>query len=532
MLLSWMIACAAPEQGGIPKEGEQLPSQCEPDGAVGSFSYTDVGEGVGLLDTDDDDPDGQDQGAVAMADFDGDGDDDLLISNRHSGVWYQENVEGSLTLQSVLPVQDIVFIGVVDIENDGDLDWIAGGRVPEMVMMENDGAAGFTDITEDAGINVGLIRQYKRHASFADFNLDGLLDIFISTSRDTDSAPDAGDATRQHQLLLNLGGRFENVTEWLPTESVKGNGWDSVWTDYDQDGDLDLYVAHSDQDRLPASTLLSNGGPGEGGAWVFSDASADCHCVETGPTMGVAAGDFDDDGWPDLFVNATGPNHMLWNAGDATFVDITAAVGAHGTDELRVMSFGNVVADLDNNGTLDAFLTTGPLKSGGIETQPDDQPDQLLLQNGDGTFTESAAAAGVADIGVGRGAAMGLFNADGYPDLAVVSIGDPSRLYVAPCMAGRALIVDLVGVRANRFGVGASLIAHVSTPDGSAEGEITLHREVGNNVGWGGSSHPRAWFGLGEGVVERLEIRWPSGVVQEIEPDPSALRITVEEPSP
>lgn len=495
--------------------------QCTP--TAPELRYEEIGAAMGLLDTDDDDELGQDQGAVAMADFDMDGDDDILIAHRLSGVWYQENLGDRLGLERVLEMPQIGMIGVADLDNDGDLDWIAGGEELLLAVMENDGAGNFTDISAQTGLNDLPTLRRKRHAAFGDLDHDGRLDIFLSTGsvvkRLQGSAPIA---PSQHQLYRNIAGRFENVSGWLPSEVMRGNGWDGVWTDYDRDGDADLYVAHSDQDRLIPSALLRNDGQTEGG-WQLTDAQEECLCVETGPTMGVTAGDLDSDGWPELFVNATGPNHLLYNLRDKSFIDATVSWNAGGTEESRVMSFGNVMADFDNDTRLDLFITTGPLVSGGIETQPDDQSDQLLLQQEDGLFTESAAAAGVADIGVGRGAAMGLLDGDGYPDLLMTNLGDPSRLYRAPCMENRALIVDLVGTRSNHFGVGARLEAYI--------GDQVMYREIGSNVGWGGSAHPRAWFGLGpEGVVDRLVIRWPSGIVQEIAPG-DALRITVEEPA-
>ncbi len=522
VLLS-LWACASPEaEVGAKGEVATLPPQCDQEQGAGGLVYAEIGAEAGLLDTDDDDQDGQDQGAVAMADFDGDGDDDLLIGHRTSGVWYQENRDGELGLILASPMLQVAMIGVFDLENDGDLDWIAGGAAADLVVMENDGGGAFTDITARTGINDLTILRAKRHAAFGDFDADGWIDIFLATTWPDEMAPVDPHAPLHHQLFRNEGGEFRNVSSLLPPAAMVGNGWDAVWTDYDQDGDPDIYVAHSDQDRLIPSALLRNDGPGAGGSWQFTEVNAACQCVETGPTMGVTAGDFDSDGWPDLFVNATGPHHLLRNLGDGTFIDATAAWNAWGTSEPRVMSFGSVLADLDNDTRLDLFTTTGPLRSGGIETQPDDQPDHLLLHAAPGTFTESAAAAGVADIGVGRGASMGMFNADGYPDLLMTNLGDPSRLYVAPCLENRALIVDLVGTRSNRFGVGARLEAHI--------GDQVLYREVGTGIGWAGSGHPRAWFGLGsEGMVDRLVVRWPSGIAQVVQPG-WALRITVEEP--
>lgn len=503
-------------------DGKSPPAQCAAPAAA--LRYADVGAAWGLLDTADGDRFGHDNGAVAMADFDLDGDDDVLISHRTDGVWYQENLGGRLGMRLALELEDVAFIAVGDIDNDGDLDWIAGGGLPQIAVMENDGQGGFTDVSAASGINAPWVTRPKRHGAFADFDGDGWLDLFLTTSGDIpaayrDLSPDGG---KRHQLFRNTGGRFGNVTDLLPAQGTHSAGWSAVWTDYDVDGDPDLYVAHSDQELWGPSALFENRGadPGDPDGWRFRQATDGCYCGETGPTMGVAAGDFDNDGWPDLSVNATGPEHLLQNMQDGTFLDVTAAQDAWGTDNARVMSFGNIFADLDNDRWLDTFLSTGPLLSGGIETQPDDQADILML-GGPSGFTGAAAEAGVDDPGVGRGAAYGLLDGDGFPDVLVANIGSASRLYVPGCTDQRALIVDLRGTRSNRFGVGARLEAW--------SGDQVIYREVGNNVGWGGSAHPRAWFGLGAERADRLVIRWPSGAVQEIDPG-DALRITVTEP--
>jgi hypothetical protein len=154
--------------------------------------------------------------------------------------------------------------------------------------------------------------------------------------------------------------------------------------------------------------------------------------------------------------------------------------------------------------------------------QPEEQPD-VLLAGGPESFTDISALQGIDEVAAGRGVATGLLDDDGVLELAIAHVDGPTHLYRSDCTANRALVVDLQGQAPNTFGIGARLEVHTQ--------QQRLVRTITANAGWGSTIHPRAHFGLGEQVTERLVVYWASGAVQEIDLSPRAEgRMTVTEP--
>lgn len=490
-----------PDSGSDDSALPPPPSQCEAPAA--DLSFPEVGSAWGLVDTTDADPGREVEGAVALGDVDGDGDDDLVLAQRHVGVWLQRNLGGAFDRALVSTQLEVATLAWGDVEDDGDLDLLVAGLSPEPELLLNDGTGGFT------GTKIGVSTGPKRHAAFGDVDLDGDLDLLLAIGG-------AGD--QSDMVLENDGaGGFTPRDEVLPPDP-EGMSWTGTLSDLDGDGDPEVYVANAEQTLRSPSRLYRNDG-----GWSFTEVSDRCGCSTTGMSpMGASVGDLDGDALPDLFISNTGPSSLLQNQGDLSFVDVALAQGARVTEAPQAMSFAGTWLDHDNDGWQDLYVTLGPLHPPDDDLDQDPSQEDVLLVHGADGFEDHAPALGLADPGAGRGAAVGLLDGDGFLDLVVANLGEPSRLYVPPCTEARALVVDLVGTRSNRFGVGAVVTVYA--------GDRSWTREVTASAGWGSSIHPRVHVGLGDRTPDRLVVRWPGGGEQEVELGrETGLRVVVEE---
>jgi hypothetical protein len=385
------------------------------------------------------------------------------------------------------------------------------------MLFRNEEGAGFTNVTSEAGLALDEAIGDKRHGAFIDYDNDGDLDLYLT------QATGQPDLMGQYDVLLaNEGGVYSTVSEVLGDEPRSGLGWQSAWSDFDLDGDLDLYVANAENTVFGPSRLLRNDGSDGAGSWTFTDLTDDCDCGWTGSAMGASVGDIDHDGYPDLFVTNTGPASLLWNQQDMSFINVAYARGATVVPDTTYMTYGSAFFDADHDTWLDVFTVAGPLYEAPDAYQAAEQPDAFLFGSESG-FEDRAEALGMNDTSAGRGVATGLLNDDGFLDIAVTHLGAPSQLWLSDCTAARSLIVSLEGSASNRWGIGARVVLETSGG--------TLEREISTAPGWGGASHPRAHFGLGEVTVESMTVHWPAGTVQEIEIEPDVQgRVSVTEP--
>ena len=213
--------------------------------------------------------------------------------------------------------------------------------------------------------------------------------------------------------------------------------------DYDRDGDLDVYLVQGGRVVDPPATVPPNRLYRNRGNGTFEDVTDEAGVGDHGYGMACIAGDFDSDGWPDLYVTNCGPNVLYRNNGDGTFTDVTATAGVgHPT-----YSGAAVFVDYDYDGDLDLFLTNYVNWSRETEIECRDldgrldycnptnygapAPDVLYRNNGDGTFTDVTEAAGVSSMfGTGVGVVCGDFNLDGYVDLSVANDGMANQLWL------------------------------------------------------------------------------------------------------
>ncbi len=317
--------------------------------------------------------------------------------------------------------------GFIDFDGDGDLDiyLLNGAAIPgfvpvqpvSSVLYRNDGNGSFTDVTDQAG--VGNVGGYGMGMAVADYDNDGDDDLFVTNYG-------------ANILYRNEGGGvFDNVTAQaglsVPRSPLFSTS--SVFLDYDRDGHLDLYVCvyvefNFDTNRRcsrdgiqsycgpdiyegVADLLYHNNGDG-----TFSDVSAKAGIANPkGKGLGVVGGDYDGDGWTDIFVaNDLTPDFLYRNNGDGTFTDQALLAGvAYGEDGVARAGMGVDLGDYDRNGTPDIYVTNFSL-----------EPNSLHRNNGNGTFTESTFGAGVGNptlLFLGFGTAFKDFDHDGWLDL-------------------------------------------------------------------------------------------------------------------
>ena len=483
----------------------------------------------------------------AFFDSDSDGDLDLYLVNSGSlsagrgASWNRLYRNDSGTFAEVASAAGVLGggygMGVVaaDADNDGHSDLYLTNFGADIFYC-NQGDSTFADRTGWAGLGNP---DWGSSATFLDYDLDGDLDLFVANYVQiaAEEQPWCGRSDlnlrfycdpRQFpatldRLYRNRGdGSFEEVG--LEAGIVhRGNGLGAVSGDWDGDGDPDLYVAN---DMGPNFHYL-NDGEGrfrENGLLAGVALSAD-GVAQAG--MGVDAGDVDGDGDLDLFVtNYQLENHNLYRNDGALFSEVSFASGI-GATSLNFLGFGVGFLDYDNDGWLDLFVANGHVHDN-IEEYDDvvtyAQRAQLFRNDGTGHFVEQDAVPDLQKRYVGRGSAFGDYDEDGDLDIALVNSGRPAALLQNRGGNGNNwLHIDLEGTRGNRNGVGAKLAL---TADGR-----TRFQEVKAASGYLSSGQLSPHFGLGSiPMVDRLEIRWPSGALQVFEQIAVNQRLCVVEP--
>jgi len=478
-------------------------------------------------------------------------------------------------------------VGFIDCDNDGKLDilTINGSSVSRykkggdlmVTLYHQDADLKFTDITLAAGLTR---KGWGMGVSVADYDNDGWQDLYVSGY--------GGNA-----LYHNLGNcKFEDVTD---KAGVRANGFSvgSPWADYDRDGFVDLFVARYidvDVNKLgdiatdPKSCIFRGvkvecgprGLPGETdllfhnkGDGTFEEVSKKAGVDDPGKTFGMTAiwGDYDNDGWPDLYVTNDGdPNLLYHNKHDGTFEEVGLATGTSlSLDGREKGGMGADFGDIDHSGWLDIEVTNFV-----------DEANSLYWNQGKNGFTEIASSAGIAQataplVGWGtglfdvdndgwldmlsayghvypqmdqiaygagyfqpvllfrnnrnrifenvtvlagldklppashRGVAFGDVNNDGKVDVLILNVGEPPTLLINRTESGNhAVLFRLIGAKSNKAAIGARLT--VTT------GDMVQISEVRGGGSYMSQNDLRQHFGLGDhAIINKVEISWPSG---------------------
>ena len=435
---------------------------------------------------------------------------------------------------------------VGDYDNDGfeDLFITYWG---ENVLYHNNGDGTFTDVTGKAGVG-GNRTHWGAGCTWVDYDRNGKLDLFVSNyvDFDTDRTPKPGEnencmfrnvrvncgprglPTGLHSLFRNNGdGTFTDVSEASGIAKIKGRyGLTPVAADFDEDGWPDIFVACD----TSASLLLMNNHDGtfreegvERGAGLNDDG------VEQAG-MGVGIGDYNLDGHLDLFKgHFTDDTSSLYrNDGKGNFSDVTLSAGLG--VETRFTGWGAGIVDLDNDGYPDLFLVTGnvyPEIDGKVPGYPYKTPRVIFRNLGNGKFEEliEAAGPGMEALHSSRGCAFGDFDNDGDLDILIVNLNEPPSL-LRNDLAGdtRWLKVKLIGTKSNRSAIGARVVARY--------GGKQQVQEVISQSSYCSSNDRRLHFGLGKAETADLEIQWPAGTKQTFEKLQANQLVVIREGAP
>jgi len=498
--------------------------------------------------------------ASAAADYDGDGDIDLFVVDSDAGRPHH------LLRNELVPSGKLAFTDVaaaagvtggndpksivadalwLDADNDGRPDLLLA-RFGTPLLFRNRGNGTFEDVSAASGLD----KFGNTIAAIAfDYDNDGRLDLLFGNyfqpvnlidlptphvlPDNLDNAKNGGGATLWRNVTEpgSKKIRFVEVTEKAGLSHDTGWTLDAGHADFDNDGDQDLYLAGD----YGTDRLFFNNGDG-----TFRDGTKDAIGLDTKKGMNVDVGDYDRDGWLDVYVTNITDEYMkecnmLWhNNGDGTFTDLAKETGTCNT----LWGWAAKFADFDNDGWEDLFAANG-LRSASKEnyipvllemiirpgvdfTDVNNWPairdmswsgyqkKKLFRNLGDQTFKEVSAEAGVDNDRDGRGVAVADFDNDGRLDFYQTNADQESLLYRNVSEGtGHWLELALVGTKSNRDAIGARVTVRV--------GGQSWIREVNGGNGYSSQSSRRLHFGLGTvDKIDSIEIRWPSGLRQKV----------------
>ena len=484
-------------------------------------------------------------GGVAFIDYDNDGWPDILLINGSTledlktdrspaSKLYHNNHDGTFTdvteKAGLAPRGWCMGAAVGDYDNDGWEDLYITCLTGSF-LYENNGNGTFRDATVPAG--VGNLGRWGTSAAFGDYDRDGYLDLYVANyvDLDLDNLPKFGStpfcqyrgipvscgprglAGSRDRLYHNNGdGTFTDVTEKMNIDPDSHYGLGVIWADYDGDGWPDLYVAN---DSSPSLLYHNN----EGKSFTEVAVTAGVAFSDDGREqagMGVDFGDYDNDGLADLVKTnfSDDANNLYHNNGDGTFDDRAGAAG-FGRVSVPFLGFGVRFLDYDNDGWKDILVANGH-----VNPQVDKHAfgityaqRALLFHNlRDGRFEELGLRAGPAmgQRRVSRGLAVADINNDGALAVLISDLdGSPALLRNVSKPRGHWINLKLIGTRSNRdaYGAWVEIVA----------GGWRQVDEVRANSSYLSASDARLHFGLGSAArVDRVVIRWPSGLVEKL----------------
>ena len=419
-----------------------------------------------------------------------------------------------------------------DYDNDGDTDLYLT-NFGRNQLYRNNGDGTFTDVTSHAGVGDG---KWSVSASFGDFNLDGHLDLYVANYLDYQletahacflegvhiyCGPHEYPGARDTLYRNNGDGTFTDVTTRATVRNA-GKGLGVLFTDYNNDGYPDIFVAN---DAVP-DFLYQNNKDG-----TFTDVAITVGVAYNSEgrataSMGIASGDYDNDGVQDLFVTnfSLEINSLFHNDNDGFYTMTTFEAGLADASFSK-LGFGTQFIDADNNGSLELFVANGHVWNNVSEVTPSlsyRQQCQIFGNTGTGAFTDLSETAGrfFKRSVVARGVAVGDYNNDGAADILVTCCGEFPILLRNDSQTHNYVKIRLVGTESNRDGIGTKVWVRTD--------EMTLFREVTCGGSYASGSEQTLLFGIGaQKTIQSIEVKWQSGHTQTL--DFSSTEISVNE---
>ncbi len=474
-------------------------------------------------------------GGVALLDYNNDGLLDIFLVNgghvaspmkspenfeRHDPKYwnrlYRQNKDGSFTdvteqagLSKAGDGNYGMGVAVGDYDNDGypDLYVTSYGK---NILYHNNGNGTFTDVTAKAGVAAG---GWSVSAGFFDYDNDGKLDLFVTRYMEWDTKhskdcggnyhtycpPEEFPSTTSILYHNNGDGTFTDVSQRSGIAAKKGRALGVAFADYDGDGFTDIFVANDGMQQY----LFHNNGNGtftEVGMEAGTALSQDGRRLSG---MGVVFQDYDNDGRPDAIVTEL-PREIYGvyhNDGDGSFAYRSLETGL-GLLSSGSSGWGIGLEDFDNDGLKDLFVAQGHVLDNVEQIDPSlhylEPP--LLAMNRNGRFER--VDSGSTTPAAGRGAAFGDLNNDGWQDAVMTTLGGHPQVFFNRGGKLHWLVITLRGTHSNRDGFGARV---------QVNGQMRFATAAGSYVS---SSDKRLHFGLGAEEKAKVEIRWPSGILQ------------------
>ena len=484
-------------------------------------------------------------GGIGLFDCDNDGKLDIVMANGSTVDRYRAGGDPMVTLwrqDADLKFTDItqhagltrkgwgMGVAVADFDNDGLLDLYVTGYSGN-VLYRNKGNCTFEDVTDKAGVRGG---GFSTGAAWGDYDRDGNVDLFVSryVHVDMDHLPAFGSGTfcnfkgvpvqcgpwgmqgETDLLFHNKGdGTFEEVSKKAGVDDPNGYyGLGVSWGDYDNDGWPDLYVA---DDTTPSHLYHNNHNGTFTDVGMLSGAAVSGDGLALG-SMGVTWGDYDHDGRLDLFVTnfADQPNVLYHNHEDGSFEDVNlrSRLGPPSSPDVK---WGTSFFDMENDGWLDLFLVSGhvyPQMDAVSGSAAYAEPVFLHRNHRDGTFDDVTQESGLAAIPLKsrRGTAFGDIANNGNIDIVVLNVGEPpSLLWNTARNSNHRVLFKLIGTKSNRAAIGARVTIH--------SGGMMQFDEVRGGASYLSQNDLRLHFGLGKAEkIDTVEVRWPTGKIEQL----------------